>query len=314
MKKVDDSSVALLLVGYKRIDFLIERLEEIKANTRIPVFISIDGSDKCTEDEITRVINAFILRNQDMEVSFKIQQENLGLANHITSAISGLLEFFGSVIVVEDDVVLSKCFVEIMIAGLETSLKDKSIGVVSGFSSLTGKNWLSHKNIFRKSDYFPCWGWAINKQNWEKYELSLPMDFESELNNSHIWASLGSFRTSLWRSRFTKVVGPNPPTWDYQMQYMLFKHDLQVLNTTQRITDNVGFNSYQSTNTIGDRPKWMGDLEVSRKEFRNSISKASPIYNLLDAYTIGGDVRPFRIALRLSKKCKSLKLKFRINS
>jgi len=311
MKSVDHSSTALLLIGYKRIDFLIERLEEIKANIRIPVFISIDGSDQGTEDEITRVINAFILSNQDMEVTFKIQQENLGLANHITNAISRILEFFDSVIVVEDDVVLSKCFVEIMIAGLEMSLKDKSIGAVSGFSSLTGKNWLSHKNIFRKSDYFPCWGWAINKQNWEKYELSLPMDFESKLNNSHIWANLGSFRTSLWQSRFTKVVGPNPPTWDYQMQYMLFKHDLQVLNTTQRITDNVGFNSAQSTNTIGNRPKWMGDLEISSEAFRNSISKASKIYNLLDAFTIGGDVRPFRRASELIARLKTLKFRFK---
>ena len=314
MKNVDHSSVALLLVGYKRADFLIERLEEIKANIQIPVFISIDGSNKSTEDEIRRLINAFILRNQDMEVTFKIQPKNLGLANHITSAISEILEFFNSVIIVEDDVVLSDRFIEIMIAGLELSLIDNSIGVIAGFSSFSGKNWLSRKNIFRKSDYFPCWGWAINKQNWGKYELSLPIDFESKLNNSHFWANLGSFRTSLWRSRFMKVVGPNPPTWDYQMQYMLFKHDLKVLNTTRRITDNVGFSSSESTNTIGNRPKWMGGLEVSREEFRNSISKASSIYNFLDAYTIGGDVRPFRIALRLSKKCKSLKLKFKINS
>ena len=311
MKSVDHSSTALLLIGYKRIDFLIERLEEIKANIRIPVFISIDGSNRSNEDEITRVVNDFILRNQDMEVSFRIQQENLGLANHVTSAISGLLEFFANVIVVEDDVVLSNRFVEIMIAGLELSFKDKSIGVIGGFSSLTSKNWLSHKNIFRKSDYFPCWGWAINRQNWEKYELSIPIDFESKLNESRVWNSLSGFRTSLWRSRFKKVVGPNPPTWDYQIQYMLFKYDLKVLNTTQRITDNVGFSSSQSTNTIGHRPRWMGDLEVSREAFHNSISKASQIYNLLDAFTIGGDVRPFRCASTLSRKWKCLKFRFK---
>lgn len=307
MLNISHKEVALLLVGYKRVEFLIDRLEETKANIPIPVFIYIDRSNKTTEDEISRVLNAFILRNQDMEVTFRIQRENLGLANHITSAISGLLEFFANVIVVEDDVVFSNRFVEIMIAGLDLSSIDKSIGAVGGFSSLTSKNWLSHKNIFRKSDYFPCWGWAINRQNWEKYELSLPIDFESKLNDSHIWKRLGSFRISLWRSRFKKVVGPNPPTWDYQMQYMLFKHDLKVLNTTQRITDNVGFNSFSSTNTIGHRPRWMGDLEVSNEAFRNSMSKAWHVYNLLDSFAIDGDDRPFRWASQLTRKLKSLK-------
>jgi hypothetical protein len=311
MKIVDHSATALLLIGYKRIDFLIDRLEEIKRNIRIPIFISIDGSNSANEDEITRVIDTFILRNQDMEVTFRIQQENLGLAKHVTSAISGLLEFFDNVIVVEDDVVLSDRFVEIMIAGLELSFKDKSIGVIGGFSLLTSKNWLSRKNIFRKSDYFPCWGWAINRQNWEKYELSLPTDFESKLNESPVWNNLSGFRTSLWRSRFKKVVGPNPLTWDYQMQYMLFRYDLKVLNTTQRITDNVGFSSSQSTNTIGHRPRWMGDLEVSREAFRNSISKVSQMYNLLDAFTIGGDVRPFKWASPLCRKWKFLKFRFK---
>jgi hypothetical protein len=55
----------------------------------------------------------------------------------------------------------------------------------------------------------------------------------------------------------------------------------------------------------------MGDLEISSEAFRNSISKASKIYNLLDAFTIGGDVRPFRRASELIARLKTQKFRFK---
>jgi hypothetical protein len=293
MLNTSHKEVALLLVGYKRVDFLIDRLKEIKSNIPIPVYISVDGSDKLTEDEITKAVQNFISENRNMDITFKLQERNLGLAHHITTTISALLDKYPRLIVVEDDVVISSQFVKIMIAGLELSLADKTIGAVGGFSLFTSKNIFSRKVIFRKSKYFPSWGWAINKQNWGRFDLSLPKDFELKLVDSRTWSSFGSFRKSLWRSRFQKVTGANPPTWDYQMQYMLFKHDLKVLNTTQRISDNVGFSSFQSTNTVGRRPKWMGSLGVSNSGFHESISAASKIYSFFDSFTIGGDIRPF---------------------
>ena len=104
MLNTSHKEVALLLVGYKRVDFLIDRLKEIKSNIPIPVYISVDGSDKLTEDEITKAVQNFISENRNMDITFKLQERNLGLAHHITTTISALLDKYPRLIVVEDDV------------------------------------------------------------------------------------------------------------------------------------------------------------------------------------------------------------------
>jgi hypothetical protein len=285
--------VALLLVGYKRADFLVDRLEELKSNQPIPIKVSIDGSDPKTEAEISQVVNLFAEMNPEMDITLNIHKRNLGLAHHISSSISTLFDEYSGLIIVEDDIVMSSKFVEIMLSGLRMSLKDKEIGAIAGFSAFSGVDRFSHKNLFRKSEYFPGWGWAIYQDKWKKFELTLPPDFDSRLTESQAWNRLSAYRKSLWRSRFSKVLGTNPPTWDYQMQYMIFQNDFKVLNTTQRVTDNVGFSSTRSTNTVGNRPRWMKNVGVSSSPFKESISKISKFYSWVDCYTIGGDTRPF---------------------
>lgn len=296
MESFCNEKTALLLVGFKRIDFILNRLAELKSNISIPIFISIDGSNSETESEIALRIKEFTENNPQMEISLRIQEKNMGLAKHITTEISRLLTVFDSLIVVEDDIVLSQRFVEVMLQGLRLSYKDEQVGAIAGFSGFRKNVTFDLTPQFRKSIYFPCWGWAISKKNWSKFELSLPTDFTSQLIKSQEWSKLSKFRKSLWSNRFRKVVTSNPHTWDYQMQYLHFKHSLKVLNTTRRIADNQGFQSLQSTNTDGKRPSWMGSLEVSSNTYRSSISKLSYIYELIDSLTIGGDVRLFKLA------------------
>jgi hypothetical protein len=82
------------------------------------------------------------------------------------------------------------------------------------------------------------------------------------------------------------------------MQYFLFRYNLRMLLTTRRISDNEGFGSHLSTNTVGIRPKWMGPLETSENEVISRISRTSWLYEIGDAITVGGDSR---ILYRLAK-------------
>ncbi len=48
-----DLSAVALLIGYRRIDLIERRLQELKLNMKIPVFVSIDGG--LTESEIMKI-------------------------------------------------------------------------------------------------------------------------------------------------------------------------------------------------------------------------------------------------------------------
>ena len=292
-------STVILLVGYKRLDFLINRISELEKNFRLPIVISIDGnSDSETANAIRHYLNDYAKSNPDISLTYKIQDINLGVAKHINSAISEALSEYNQVIVLEDDVVIAKNFIKAMLNGFELARNQADVGVIGGFSLYKDSLTFSRSALWRKSKYFPAWGWGINRENWEKFRLVLPNNFQDSLKQSNTWNSLSSYRKKMWINRFKKVSNDNPPTWDYQMQYFLFRYDLKMLLTTRRISDNEGFGSHLSTNTIGARPRWMGDLECSETEVISRISRTSWLYEIGDAITVGGDSR---ILYRLTK-------------
>jgi hypothetical protein len=295
-------TTAALLIGYKRIDFIQNRLSELSRNLSIPIFVSIDGSDLSTETEFKHFIEVFITNNPQTQIQYKIHKQNLGLTAHVTAAISNVLDIYDQVIVIEDDIVLSDSFIENMLMGLELLQKNPQFGIVCGFSAFRRRTNSKQRGKWRASCYFSPWGWATNAKQWEGYRVVLPADFRKELENSHAWTSLSDFRKSLWTARFAKVQSEHSPTWDYQVQFYLFQNDIKVLHSTKRFSDNEGFNRIDSTNTQSRRPKWMGKVVVSDSVSEYRFAYGSRFYEAVDAVTIGGDDRIFATIRKLLKR------------
>lgn len=302
-----DHSTAVLLIGYKRIDFIESRLHELSKNSRIPIIASIDGSDELTENLIAKSINDFTVGHPKMDIKLIIRKQNLGLARHVTLAISEVLDEYDQVIVVEDDIVLSQSFVNNLLNGFQLMKLNQNIGVVGGFSFFVGDYFNFNSGKWRTSRYFPAWGWGIDRKNWRDYELTIPSDFLTLLNQSQTWQSLSKYRKLMWSYRFKKVASDTPFTWDYQMQYMLFRQDLVTLLPTCRISDNEGFGSAASSNTKDERPRWMGEERVFHGVLQTKISKFSSIYEIADAFTIAGDKRAAEIFAKFRKVRSTVK-------
>jgi hypothetical protein len=285
-----DLSAVALLIGYRRIDLIERRLQELKLNMKIPVFVSIDGG--LTESEIMKIKALLGKQQWDEEFNsftYRILEKNFGLANHITSAITECLDQYDYVIVIEDDVVISRNFIASMMLGFEILRQSTDIYAVGGFSAY--KNWmtLGLKNRWRKSKYFSAWGWGTSRSVWNKYQLHLPHNYRKLLQNSDAWNRLDRRKQFTWLGRFGKVDTINPKTWDFQMQFLMLMDDGQMLLPTSRISDNEGFNNKWSTHTTGDRPRWMLKMGTTSKVPKQAISKFSRLYEFGDSLTIGSD-------------------------
>lgn len=95
------------------------------------------------------------------------RENNWGLASSLIAGITEVINEYGRVIVVEDDLILSPYFLRFMNDGLEKYEKDERVGAISGFvypvkDKLPETFFLS---------YFNCWGWAIWKRSWELLNL-----------------------------------------------------------------------------------------------------------------------------------------------
>ena len=158
-------TTALAIFGYNRPDHLRKCLEAVSRNKPIDTIIYLDGG--YTED-VMNVATDFIW-NVDYAVvndSF----EHLGCAENIYRGIDRILKTYDSIIILEDDIIVSDNFIEYMLKGLEFYKDKQDIG------SLTGYTLIKNKEIYA-SKRGCAWGWATWKDRWESFNRNIePLD------------------------------------------------------------------------------------------------------------------------------------------
>ena len=297
--------IPVLLIGFNRPEFLNSRVEEIvKMNVPL-LYISIDGGDRQTEFTMKKALSKIErIDTKNTRVIINHHNSSLGLVNHITSAIDGVLSEHENVIIVEDDIKLTNNFYANMISGFKTLDSRGVKGTVGAFSPLRPFGLFFGRNSWRSTRYFSCWGWGCSREVWADYKIVLNQDnFEHELKHSKTWQSLSKFQQKLWIYRFKKISKTPNHTWDIQFQYLSFVNSYIQLVPIFRFVDNEGFGDQRAAHTSGSRPRWMGPTSISETIVRpNQISLLSKIFErFLDSNTIAGDTRLIQIKNRRSK-------------
>lgn len=95
------------------------------------------------------------------------REKNWGLANSLIAGITDVINRYGRVIVVEDDLILSPYFLKFMNDGLEKYKDDDRVGTMTGFVPPI-KEKLPETFFLM---YFQCWGWATWKRAWDLLEI-----------------------------------------------------------------------------------------------------------------------------------------------
>ena len=93
-------------------------------------------------------------------------KKNQGLANSLIAGITEVVNKYGRVIVVEDDLILSPYFLKFMNEALEKYKDNDRVGTISAFVPPV-KEELPETFFLM---YFQCWGWATWKRAWDLIE------------------------------------------------------------------------------------------------------------------------------------------------
>ena len=91
------------------------------------------------------------------------REKNWGLANSLIAGITEIVNQYGRVIVVEDDLILSPYFLQYMNEALEKYKDDERVASISAF--LNPIDCKAPETFFLR--YFACWGWATWKRGWD---------------------------------------------------------------------------------------------------------------------------------------------------
>jgi GT2 family glycosyltransferase len=91
------------------------------------------------------------------------REKNLGLANSIIDGVTAVVNQYGSVIVIEDDLVTSPYFLKYMNEALERFAQDERVISIHGYVYPV-KQSLPEAFFLPGAD---CWGWATWKRGWD---------------------------------------------------------------------------------------------------------------------------------------------------
>lgn len=91
------------------------------------------------------------------------RQENWGLAKNLIDGITKVVNGYGRVIVIEDDIVVSPYFLKYMNDGLDLYNDNNEVASIHGYVYPTGKK-LPETFFIKGAD---CWGWATWARAWK---------------------------------------------------------------------------------------------------------------------------------------------------
>lgn len=287
------SDTQILIIGYNRPELIAKRLVNASSLRGQDIRLSIDFYNERTTHLMKEVVSMHQKSIQEfnkLEVVF--HETNLGLAKHVTSAISEVLNSYEKVIVIEDDIEFNSHSIASLEFGLSIMERDSSIASAGMFSPLNFSSRITQLNFFRYSRYFSCWGWCTTRKIWSKYRLDISQtDPQLDLSHSKMFNTMPKKNQTTWIGRFNKLKSNTFHTWDLQFQLMAFQDELKHLVPFRTIANNEGFNDSRSAHTKGRQPFWMRDYPlvaatISKVYESRAINR---VMELIESYSVIGD-------------------------
>ncbi|WP_176132746.1 FkbM family methyltransferase [Salegentibacter holothuriorum] len=144
---------------------------ELAANSRLIIF-SDGPKENSTEEELNKVKEIRNLVKEEKwcgAVKIIERTENLGLAESVILGVTELIEEYGRVIVLEDDIIVGKYFLNFINEALELYKFKKRVFGVSGYQFTPSKE-------IKESTYFlpimSSWGYATWADRWSQINFN----------------------------------------------------------------------------------------------------------------------------------------------
>jgi hypothetical protein len=164
----------IVLFAYNRPQHTLQTLQSLAKNIYADastLIVFCDGAKKdANQEDLDKIAEVRkIVKSQSWCKDLKVIEglENKGLANSIIEGVSQVVNQYGKIIVLEDDLLTSKYFLKFMNEALNTyELEEKVL-------SVGACNFFARDEKTPETFFVPipdCWGWATWNDRWKLFE------------------------------------------------------------------------------------------------------------------------------------------------
>ncbi|WP_249554540.1 glycosyltransferase family A protein [Shewanella sp. 10B] len=262
----------VVVFAYNRPEHLRSTLFSLKENilaisTDVYVFVDHPKNEK----DISNV-SAVIAVVEEFKSNFKTfsvtcRTENYGLAKNISEGVSEIVRVNGKVIVLEDDLLLSKYFLVYMNAALRLYEHNDKVMHISGSSYPIINKLLNSNTYFLRVPL--CWGWATWDDRWARFNNDIENNQLSKAEKNIIDFG-GAYRYS---EQFEQNKNGIKKTWFIFWYLTLIRHGGLALFPKYSLVNNIGHDG-SGENCI-ESQDYSVDLADSYKEITEEPVKES---------------------------------------
>lgn len=283
----------VILFTYNRPDHTKRTIEALAANElaeETELYIFSDAAKKETDAEKVQEIRDYANAVTGFKkVHLTARTENYGLAKNVIEGVTEIVNRYGKVIVMEDDLVTNRYFLRFMNDGLERYEKEKKVTGVTGYS------FLDDSTDYEKESYLcgltgTSWSWATWADRWSSFD-----------KDAKGWERLKE--DAAYRKRFNydntynfyqilKMQQQDAKTnsWAIRWYYTTFLQEGLILAPTRSLVGNDGWDgsgvhcggeaptavhALKTERTITEFPEEIIELPEIRKRLKKELKKIS---------------------------------------
>lgn len=294
------SYAPIILTVYNRADHAKQVLDSLSKNElakKSELYIYSDGPKKEQDEAKVKAVRD-VLKNVKgfKKVTVIAAPKNKGLANSVIGGVTDIVNKYGKVIVLEDDLLTQKYFLTVMNQMLDYYESDERIASVTAFMQTTRQVKLPSN--YTKDVFFnvrPCsTGWGTWKNRWAKvdWEVKDYNQFTSDKSKQKEFNKGGKDLSGMLAAKMAGKVD----SWAIRWTYHVFKNHLTTVQTTKSYVDNIGYDA-SGTNTK-DETYFFRQNSLAKKKVLDLIPYEGDItWNIVRRY-----VKPYTFSWVYIKK------------
>jgi len=217
----------------------VEALQKNELAEDSELFVFSDGPKSEDDKKDVQAVRAYLKTITGFKSITVIEREqNLGLAQSIITGVTEIVNKYGRVIVLEDDIVTSPYFLKFMNDALEFYKDEPKVMHISGWNYPISTEGLKETLLWRGMN---CWGWATWDRAWKYFEKDMDklcdtfdkgdkfkFDLDGHMNN---W-------NQIMRNKNKKI-----DTWAVFWYASIFTNNGLCLNPRSSFVQNIGLDN-----------------------------------------------------------------------
>jgi FkbM family methyltransferase len=268
----------IILFAYNRPLHLSQTLEALQKNvlaSESVLYIYCDGAKSgATESQLRAIEDTRRVAKQASgfkSVSIVERPHNLGLAQNIITGVTEIINQYGRIIVLEDDIVTSPGFLQYMNDALDLYADEDRVMHVSGY-------WFPVKGSERLPATFfyntaSCWGWGTWVNSWEKLETNTRVLYKKILKQDPMFYRFNIENSYGFSRQLLANLQGTLNTWAVKWYGTIFLENGFSLHPNHSCTNNIGHDG-TGINCSGDSrylwDKLADKIEVDEISLRES--------------------------------------------